>query len=143
MHVPPDMLTTLSRYFNRLSPTSAMERSNIFIQTTPTLHQPNPPPQPSQSYSPTTSNPFPSHTPQEIFHRNERQTFRRLPQSNAILFTVHTYMKPITSLSDNELTEFVMQMKGWPAETARYKGRDAWGESVETYWARRCGEPGR
>lgn len=46
-------------------------------------------------------------------------------------------MNPITSLSDEELSDFVQQMRGWPVETGSYKGRDYWGPAVEKYFGDR------
>jgi Protein of unknown function (DUF3445) len=73
----------------------------------------------------------------EIFIRRERQTFTRLPTSNAILFTVRTYMKPLTSLGDEELAAFVEQAEHWGDDIATYKGREQWWGTVLRYHAAR------
>lgn len=109
-----------------------MERKNTFVQIGHTLFQTEA--QPSQATPESILTPA-----SDIMLRNERQTFRRLPESNAILFTVHTFMYPITELSDEELIDFVEQMRGWPPETAFYKGRDFWGPAVLRYSAERLG----
>jgi hypothetical protein len=75
----------------------------------------------------------------EIFIRRERQTFTRLPTSDAILFTVRTYMKPLTSLEDEELAAFVEQAGHWGDEMAAYKGREKWWDTVLKYHADRKG----
>jgi hypothetical protein len=69
----------------------------------------------------------------EIYIRRERQTFTRLSTSDAILFTVRTFMTPLTSLGDQELTAFVQQAKSWGGEMAAYKGREQWWDTVLQY----------
>jgi hypothetical protein len=69
----------------------------------------------------------------EIYIRRERQTFTRLSTSDAILFTVRTFMTPLTSLGDKELTAFVEQAKGWGGDMAAYKGREQWWDTVLQY----------
>jgi hypothetical protein len=69
----------------------------------------------------------------EIYIRRERQTFTRLPTSDAILFTVRTFMTPLTSLGDEELMAFVEQAKGWGGDMAAYKGREQWWDTVLQY----------
>lgn len=73
----------------------------------------------------------------EIYIRRERQTFTRLSASDAILFTVRTFMTPLTSLGDDELTAFIEQAKGWAGEMAAYKGREQWWDTVLQYQADR------
>jgi len=72
-------------------------------------------------------------SPSEIYIRRERQTFTRLSSSDAILFTVRTFMTPLTSLGDEELTAFVEQAKGWGGDMAAYKGRKQWWDTVLQY----------
>jgi hypothetical protein len=69
----------------------------------------------------------------EIYIRRERQTFTRLPKSDAILFTVRTFRTPLTSLGDEELTAFIEQARGWEREMAVYKGREQWWDTVLQY----------
>jgi len=69
----------------------------------------------------------------EIYVRRERQTFTRLSTSDAILFTVRTFMTPLTSLGDKELTALVEQARGWGGEMAAYKGREQWWDTVLQY----------
>lgn len=86
-------------------------------------------------------NPVPKRPlPSEIHIRRERQTFTRLPTSNNILFTVRTYMAPLTSLGDKELAAFIEQAKHWGDDVAAYKGREKWWDTVlEYHEARKCG----
>lgn len=71
--------------------------------------------------------------PQHIIIRSERQTFRRLPRTKAILFAVKTTLKPLTELSASELRSFKHEASNWPEEVARYKGRQCWEECAFDY----------
>jgi hypothetical protein len=75
--------------------------------------------------------------PSDIQIRRERQTFTRLPISGAILFTVRTYMKPLTDLDDAEFAAFVDQAGRWPDDMAAYKGRSNWWDTVLQYQSQR------
>ena len=62
--------------------------------------------------------------------RRERQTFRRLPRSGAIVFTVRTYMIPLLSLGAEEVKGLRSQIRSWEGNMAVYKGVASWGELV-------------
>ena len=62
--------------------------------------------------------------------RRERQTFRRLPKSGAVLFTVKTDVQKLAKLNAKDLLELATEIRSWPAEIATYKGRDRWGKCV-------------
>ncbi|TGO27713.1 hypothetical protein BPAE_0038g00590 [Botrytis paeoniae] len=115
---------SVNRYFTHLTPRTCMERSNLFIQATPILFQdiPEAPPSPS----------FPL-TPSDIYIRRERQTFTRLPKSNAVLFTVRTYMEKLVDLNSADAEAMAKQIRGWDGELARYKGVGIWGDVTLGY----------
>ncbi|KAK6595230.1 mannosyl transferase [Botrytis cinerea] len=115
---------SVNRYFTHLTPRTCMERSNIFIQTTPILFQdiPEAPPSPS----------FPL-TPSDIYVRRERQTFTRLPKSNAVLFTVRTYMEKLVDQNIADMEAMAKQIRGWDGDLAKYKGVDIWGDVTLAY----------
>ncbi|CAD6446508.1 d17da73b-b793-4efe-a376-d11816c436f8 [Sclerotinia trifoliorum] len=106
---------SVNRYFTHLTPRTCMERSNLFIQTTPILFQDAPEPPRSPTHPLTAS---------DIYVRRERQTFTRLPKSGAVLFTVRTYMEGLTELGFQEAESLAKQVRGWEREMGRYKG---WG----------------
>lgn len=81
-------------------------------------------------------------SPDEIIIRRERQTFRRLPRTGAIVFGVKTYLTPISQLPMQELENLAKEMKTWPEYVSEYKGKDVWGKKVlEYYNARVASEP--
>ncbi|KAI9644555.1 hypothetical protein NHQ30_006576 [Ciborinia camelliae] len=111
LHAPvPGWKANLGKSVN-----SCMERSNLFIQTTPILFQDAP----ERARSALRAS--------EIYVRRERQTFTRLATSGAVLFTVRTYMERLVDLEAAELEALRRQIAGWEAETARYKGIANWG----------------
>ena len=72
-------------------------------------------------------------TPEQIIIRSERQTFKRLPVTGAILFAVKTSLRPLIELSITELVTFRADVGSWPEEVALYKGRHCWGECALKY----------
>jgi hypothetical protein len=112
------------RYFDHLSPRTCVERYNLFIQTTTELFQDRPEALPLSRLI---------LRPENITVRRERQTFTRLEKSRAVLFTVRTYMQPLTDLTGEEIEGLVSQIGGWESGMKRYKGWHLWGEVVESW----------
>jgi hypothetical protein len=104
-----------------------MERYNLFIQASSDLFMDAP------------EIAHPSTTPECLYVRRERQTFRRLPKSQAVLFTVRTFMKPLVDLDENEAVALRQQVGGWEGLSRRYKGSEAWGNAFAE-WERRVVE---
>ena len=99
-----------------------MERSSFFVQTTPTLFHPEPLP----TFATTLK-------VADLIIRHEKQTFRRLPKTGAILFTVRTFMQPLVDLRTEDLEKFAATVRAWPGDIASYKGRDFWGPVALNY----------
>lgn len=108
------------RYFDRLSSKSCMERNNIFIQTSPDLFQDSP------------ATMFPIVNPltaADIQVRRERQTFTKLEKSDAVLFTVRTFMKPLVEIENGEVEGLAAMIRAWQStELGPYKGSTVWGD---------------
>jgi hypothetical protein len=140
-------------YFDHLSPTTSMERHPFFIQTSPTLFQDTP--LPSSSISPST-----------IYLRRERQTFVPLSQTSpetftslppshfhnpsgspspangpsagkTVLFAVHTFLQPVTSLDTAELRAVFDIAQTWTPDMRAYKGSADWLPVLKRYLADR------
>lgn len=105
------------RYFDHLSSKTAMERTNLFIQTTSDLFQDAPEAPLSKTLA-----------SRDLMIRRERQTFIRLEKTDAVLFTVRTYMQPMTELGEEEIKALRSQILGWEEEVRLYKGYEIWGE---------------
>ncbi|EPE28989.1 hypothetical protein GLAREA_00147 [Glarea lozoyensis ATCC 20868] len=115
---------SVNRYFDHLNPRTSMERYNLFIQSSPHLFMDAP------------EEPSTSTTPDCLYVRRERQTFRRLPKSHAVLFTVRTFMQPLTELNGDEACALREQVRGWQGESWVYKGGKVWGKAFKE-WERR------
>ncbi|TVY46352.1 hypothetical protein LOCC1_G003615 [Lachnellula occidentalis] len=118
----------VNRYFDHLSAKTAMERTNLFIQSNPDLFS-DAPEIPAGHEKRT--------MPQELQVRRERQTFTRLEKTGAVLFTVRTYMQPLDDLEDEEAVALIHQVRGWEEEIKVYKGWDVWGQAFEKWCEKR------
>lgn len=78
-----------------------------------------------------------SPSPEEILIRRERQTFRRLPRTQAIVFGVKTYLTPLDQLPMQELENLVTEMQSWPEHVSEYKGKHVWSEKVLEFYNKR------
>ncbi|KAG0158393.1 Hsp70 family protein [Penicillium digitatum] len=128
---------SVSKFLARLTPESPMERSNYFVEVkgpnenlTETLYRPG------SLCEKELSSPLPS----DILIRRERQTFRRLPRTGAIVFGVKTYLTPLDELPMAELDNLAKEMKSWPDYVGEYKGRDVWGAKVLEYYRKQVGQ---
>ncbi|MCI4645954.1 MAG: DUF3445 domain-containing protein [Hyphomonadaceae bacterium] len=96
IHRPVDAYTQqLNRRVERIlasvRPGQVLMRANTLIHEDPDLHQPAP--EGAQKHL----------TPDgPRYIRVERQTFRRLPETGAILFAIHTYLIPASRLSEED-----------------------------------------
>ena len=90
--------------------------------------------------------PFPTNSDtrckiEDVVVRHERQTLRRLPRSQAVLFTVRTYLTHVVALADEpqSLHNLRAAAREMPPEMGHYKGRDIWGEVLEEYCEKMLG----
>ncbi|KAJ9368427.1 hypothetical protein DTO282E5_6895 [Paecilomyces variotii] len=128
---------SVSKFLARLTPESPMERSNYFVE----LKGPNEGLYSTLFRPDGLSEATPSPRPCDIIIRRERQTFRKLPQSGALLFGVKTTLTTLEELPREELHNLVREMETWPEEVASYKGKDIWGDSVLHFCQQTIGLP--
>lgn len=81
-----DLAVRVQRMFDRIRPDAGLWRMNALVYRDPTLHQPR------READPRTDRRGGSYL------RAERQCLVRLPQSQAIVFSIHTYVVPLSSL---------------------------------------------
>lgn len=107
------------------------ERYNIFVQTTPNLFTR----EPVSSIPPKDSDigKVMGLRYEDVYIRREKQTFSLLPKSKTVLFTVRTFMEPVTDLNNKELVEFIQGIKAWSEDIAAYKGIARWGPIVTKF----------
>lgn len=86
-----DVSRTVERMLSAIRVEQPLGRANFLIYTDPELHQPR---------GEGIAKPIAPKAPRYI--RVERQTLRRLPQSLAVVFAIHTYIVPESTLSAEE-----------------------------------------
>jgi len=85
-----DISRRTERIFDGLHAETPLERANFLIYTNPDLHQP------ARAAKTVTRG-------AARYVRVERQTLRRLPHTGIIVFAIHTYMTPASTLNVEEL----------------------------------------
>jgi len=86
-----DVSSTVERMLSAIRIEQPLGRANFLIYTDPELHQPR---------GEGIAKPIDPTGPRYV--RVERQTFRRLPETLAIVFAIHTYVVPARQLSSEE-----------------------------------------
>ncbi|KAL1963663.1 hypothetical protein VTN77DRAFT_7984 [Rasamsonia byssochlamydoides] len=126
---------SVNKFMCRLTPESPMERSNYFLEIR----------QPGEDLSSTLFRPDGlmeqdvSPLADDILIRRERQTFRRLPRTGALVFSVKTTLTTLSELPLQEVQNLAKEIQNWPEDIAAYKGRDIWGKHVMEYCNQRAG----
>ncbi|KAJ5676632.1 uncharacterized protein N7477_002265, partial [Penicillium maclennaniae] len=139
MHEPvplwhQQVANSVSKFLARLTPNSPMERSNYFVEVkSPNENLFDILYRPGSLCEKELLNP----TPDEIIIRRERQTFRRLPRTGAILFGVKTFLTTLDELPMQELENLAKEMETWPESVGEYKGKNVWGAKVKEYYRSR------
>jgi hypothetical protein len=99
--------------FDRLTPERSFWRLNWTLLDSPILFQP------------TASRGAPSGDLTDWYFRVERQTLRQLPQSHAIVFTIHTYVTSAATLGERDphfVPALLYSLETAPPSTQAYKG---------------------
>ncbi|UJR24449.1 hypothetical protein I4U23_005825 [Adineta vaga] len=136
-HVPKfkeKLQHSMERYFRKMTPQHSIVRYNYFIQTDGELPwsssigsedhfgigwdnaQLNPP-------------------IEQIHFRSERQTRRRLPRSDAILFIIRPYFIPVVEIAQEPgiAERLASAIRSWPDDVSRYKGKKAYEDVLLNY----------
>ena len=110
-----------------------MQRNSFFIQTNPSLHAP-PLFDPSLLFIQTAQDLFPGDPstlpPPFIIIRRERQTFRRLPKTDTVVFAVKTSLERLSDLPEDQRAGLAQEIRAWPEDVASYKGKGLWGRTL-------------
>ena len=119
MHRPlppraPDIASRIARIFDNLAPGKVLERFNWTVQAEGARHTPERPG-------------VEGITPEQLFLRVERQTIRKLEETEAICFTIRVCMDPLMPmLTDADVREaFEDAWIGTAPDIRAYKGWDA------------------
>lgn len=70
----------------------------------------------------------------KVFMRCERQILTRLPHTKSILFSIRTYITPLSKIrTEGRNEELIEAIDNLPDAMAHYKKRREWGEAVKSY----------
>ncbi|KZP13099.1 hypothetical protein FIBSPDRAFT_141100 [Athelia psychrophila] len=150
--------TSMERFFRRMTVDKPIIRNNYFIQVVKPGEEQRTDATPSEysdldpeelAWSTTTNGPedtfnhghpgtapsSPTVLPSTIRLRTERQTLRRLPRSGAVLFTIRTYLFPVTELAKEKgvPARMASAIRSWPADVAKYKGQNLYRDVLIDY----------
>lgn len=69
------------------------------------------------------------------FEQSHIPNSNRLPKSGGVVFTIRTYMHPITSLAQEPYVpgRLASAIRSWGDDVSRYKGKDRYGEVLLEY----------
>ena len=114
----------MERFFLNLRPSKAIQRNNLFIQPVGELFH----------IVPFDKNPKCTSIDQ-VHIRTELQSLTRLPRSQANVFTVRTYLVPLSDLRhEPEQLEILWDhVRNFPQDIAEYKCRHLWGDVFEQF----------
>lgn len=76
--------------------------------------------------------------------RTELQSLRRLPRTEAIVFSVRTYMNPLSDLAEDcyALNRLWDAVRNYPEVTSAYKVRHLWSDVFEDFCRQTLGRDG-
>ncbi|CAK9441308.1 uncharacterized protein LODBEIA_P51770 [Lodderomyces beijingensis] len=129
--------TSMNRFFNRISPGQFVTRSNWSMQTHAKLYVDdenkghNLPRGHVQRATPFEEMDF-----KAMHYRSERQVLTKLERSQAVVFTIHTYLVPLSQVREEgkEVCQrLIGAIRGFPPEISQYKRADEWGPAVMQY----------
>ncbi len=70
----------------------------------------------------------------KVFMRVERQILTRLPKTKALLFTIRTYLTPLSKIREEpRAPELIQAIDGLPPVLQVYKRSAVWGPAVKSY----------
>ena len=118
----------VNQFMRRLKPEKPMWRVNWSLNEDPTLFQPG-----SHGSAEAASQITPENAGAEVFLRLERQTLRRLPQTEAILFTIRILQCPLEQLNVSEAHQLAQTLLHWPHDLRTYKSFPVYGPAVLSY----------
>lgn len=71
--------------------------------------------------------------PEALHARIERQMFRRLPVTGAVVMTTRMQIESLMLMEEKKLLLVGREIRSWSAHIGRLKGRDLWGRAVLGY----------
>lgn len=129
---------SMNRFFNRMEPGQFVTRSNFSVQTHSKLYvdDQNKGHQLKEGEKQVALDPATLDFDKQVHYRSERQALTKLPKSNAVVFTIRTYLLPMSTIKkeDKEVRErLIGAIKGLPEDISLYKRAAEWGPAVIEY----------
>ena len=124
-HYKEKLQVGMDNFFRRLKPGQLMARNNYVVQVDSNL----PWATESVGYEDRTDRGwhFAKQDPpiEEIHLRFERQTLHRLPQTGGVVFTIRTYLVPVTELAQEDYVpgRLASAVRSWTEDVSSYKGK--------------------
>lgn len=129
---------SMNRFFNRIEPGQFVTRSNFSVQTHNKLYvdDQNKGHHLREGEKQVAIDPATLDFDKQVHYRSERQALTKLPKSNAVVFTIRTYLLPMSVIKkeDKEVRErLIGAIKGLPEDISLYKRAAEWGPAVIEY----------
>ncbi len=107
----------VDRFLDRLRPERPVWRRNWLVHDSPELHLLAPSP-----------SAIPPSVPRDLWLRSERQTLRRLPETDAILFTIRTQQVPLAAVAVRAdiAAGLARAVRSWSEELVAYRSAERW-----------------
>lgn len=142
IHVPvpgyeEKLKLSMNKFFARIKAGEFVGRSNFSVQTHSMLYDDNS----NKGYhfdpaSPKTLDYEKIDFSADMNYRSERQVLTRLPKSQAVVFTIRTYLHPFSQFDGDDLEvpkRFLGALKGLPEDMSTYKNEPYWGPAAKRY----------
>lgn len=122
------LAVSVDRFVKRLRPGNPVWRANWSVNTEPELCQPFAQPEPDPPITAADAG-------ERCWLRVERQTLRRLPRHDSVLFTIRTYQRRLAELAmlPGACAELAATIRELPEAFARYKELDVIGPALLTW----------
>lgn len=113
-----ELAARVDRFVDRLRPDRPVWRRNWLVHASDELHLPEPPPPPEP----------PPDVPDGLWLRSERQTLRRLPRTDAVVFTIRTQQVPLAAVASRPdvARGLAAAIGAWSPDLVAYRGAAAW-----------------
>ncbi|MGZ3174046.1 MAG: heme-dependent oxidative N-demethylase family protein [Croceibacterium sp.] len=121
----------VDQFMSKLKPGRIYGRCNWFVSPTPALRW-LAEGSPEVQFAHVT----PDNAGETLFIRSERQTLRKLPETEAIVFTIGIYVAPLGSLSRENIARMAESLSTIPDPEARRRGAPSFAPQLQAYAAR-------
>ncbi len=140
VHAPVALLNEqlqgpIDRFFDRLTPERSYWRLGWGVLDTADWYTPT-----DGTAAPRPTDPTRDFNPAELYLRVERETLRRFAPSNAVLFTIRTYVTPIPAVAGESATaqRLAAALAALPDPVRMYKDVASFGPALIAHLRRSC-----